>query len=229
MTDEYDDDRTQRMDADDADLDDTGEATRALGRPTEETTQRVPGGADEFPTRRYDPATPVEADHTEILDIPPDPRAGRATGMAVAMVILAFLVAVAVGYATRTPHPPGLIANGIIGPNGGVLPFDGAGRLEVPRGALTTTAAIKIRRVSLDQDISLRRQDGTTQDFDKGTVTLYAFEPTTTTFSRPVTIRLPMKGSADVALVVSGDRVKAVAGTQQGDTFVITTTSFDFR
>jgi hypothetical protein len=218
-----DDDRTRAFgDSDDAD------ETRALGA-EDEPTHRMASGADEFPTRRYDPATPVAAEHTEVLDIPPDPRAGRATGLAAAMVVLALVIGAIVGYATRSPHPSGVVAQGLVKPDGGLIPFDGSGRVEIPRGALSTATNVVIRRVALDQDITLRRADGTTQEFKKGTVTLYSFEPSDTRFNQPITIRLPAKGTADTALVVASDEVRVIAGEQQGNVFVITTEDFSFR
>jgi len=219
MTDDdtrYDDDPgppTQRMDP--ADLDD-------------ETTHVMPGGTDEFPTRRYDPAAPLPESHTEILDIPPDPRAGRATGLAVAIVVLAFIAAALLGYSTRVPNPSGTVARALVGPDGGAIGFDGSGRLEIQRGALSTATTITIRRVKLNQVVRLTRQNGEVKEFQPGQVTMYTFEPNNTTFNSPVTIRLPLQGDADSALVVTGSKVQLINGTKEGNTFVIQTNNFEF-
>jgi hypothetical protein len=197
----------------------------------EDTTRVIPGGTDEFPTRRFDPAAPlpVSESHTEILDIPPDPRGARTTGLAVAIVVLTFIVTALLGYSTRVPNPSGMVGRQLIGPDGGVITFDGPGRLEIQRGALSTATTITIRKVKLNQVVRLTRQNGEVKVFQPGSVPLYTFEPNNTTFNMPVTIRLPVQGGADSALVVAGNRVALVSGKQQGNIFVIQANNFEFK
>ncbi len=195
----------------------------------EDTTRAIPGGSDEFPTRRFDPVAPFPESHTEVLEIPPDPRAGRATGLAVAIVILAFIAAALLGYTTRVPHPSGLVGRALVGPDGGVITFDDSGRLEIQKGALSTATTITIRKVKLNQDVRLTRQDGEVKVFHSGDIDLYTFEPNNTTFNQPVTIRLPVQGDADAALVITGGQVRVVSGSKQGNLFVIDTNNLEFR
>jgi hypothetical protein len=196
----------------------------------DDPTRTMPGGADEFPTRRFDPATPIPESHTEILDIPPDPRAARATGLAVAIVILAFIAAALLGYTTRVPHPSGLVGRALVGPDGGAITFDDSGRLEIQKGALSTATTITIRKVKLDQVVNLKDGNGNVvKTFQPGSVNLYTFEPNNTTFNQPITIRLPSQGDADSALVITGSEVRLVSGSKQGNVFVIQTTNFEFR
>jgi len=215
---------TQRMRPEDFD-----DATGRL--PAEdEPTRRVTGGSDAFPTRRFDPATPLPQSHTEILDIPPDPRAGRATGFGVAIVVIALVAAALIGYTTRVPHPPGLLVRALVGPNGASIPFAGSGRLEIQRGALSTATTISIRQVKLNQVVTLKDRNGqVVKEFQPGAVVLYTFEPNTTTFNQPITIRLPVQGDADAALVVASNEVRVISGIRQGDVFVIQTSNFEFR
>ncbi len=214
----------------DDDFDQPTQRMRPGDLPDDDPTRTMPGGPDEFPTRRFDPATPIPESHTEILEIPPDPRAARATGLAVAIVVIAFVAAALLGYTTRVPHPSGLVGRALVGPDGGSVTFDDSGRLEIQRGALSTATTITIRKVKLNQVVNLKDSNGNViKTFQPGSVNLYTFEPNNTTFNEPITIRLPVQGDADSALVVSGDTISVVSGTKQGNVFVIQTKNFEFR
>jgi hypothetical protein len=219
------------MTDDERPLDDPGPPTQRMEPDDagDETTRFMPGGTDEFPTRRYDPAAPVPESHTEILEIPRDPRAARTSGLAVAIVVLAFIGAALLGYTTRVPNPSGTVARALVGPNGGALTFDGSGRLEIQRGALSTATTITIRKVKLNQVVKLTRQNGEVKEFQPGQVVMYTFEPNNTTFNAPVTIRLPVQGDADAALVVAGSNVRLITGNKEANTFVIQTSNFEFN
>jgi hypothetical protein len=195
----------------------------------DETTRVMPGGTDEFPTRRFDPVAPFAESHTEILEIPRGYRESRATKLAAVIVILAFIAAALLGYSTHVPDPSGTVGRAIVGPDGGAITFDDSGRLEIGKGALSTATTITIRKVKLAQVVKLTKPNGEVKQFDPGDVFLYTFEPNDTTFNEPVTIRLPIQGDADAALAISGDQVRVLSGTRKGDLFVIQTTNFEFR
>lgn len=222
------DDDTRAFDEDDGP---PTERMRPGDLPDDETTRVTPGGADDFPTRRFDPATPmpIPESHTEVLHIPPDPRAARATGLAVAIVVLTFIAAALLGYTTRVPQPPGVVGRQLITPNGGAIAFDGSGRLEIQKGALSQATTITIRKVKLNQDVRLSRPNQPDVVFKAGSVAMYTFEPNNTTFNQPITIRLPVQNDADAALVIAAGQVKIITGNLQGKTFVIQTNNFEFK
>jgi len=93
---------------------------------------------------------------------------------------------------------------------------------------LSTATTITIRKVKLNQVVKLTRQNGEVKEFQPGDVPLYTFEPNNTTFNTPVTIRLPIQGDADAALVIVGNKVQLISGKKEGNTFVIETQSFEF-
>lgn len=209
------------------------EATRRIGRPATsgaDPTRRlsVPSAAEPAPTRRMDRRSVTSGPVTERLTVP-EARRDLARGLIAVIVVVALLAGGVVGYLQHEPSDANVVARALVGPDGGVITFDGAGKLTVPSGALPSPTAITIRRDTIDQRVRLGAEgDPNSVAYEPGELVVYAFEPPDLRFQQPVTIELPRTGDASAVFVDARGSPRVVQGTASGNLVQVETTSFSF-
>jgi hypothetical protein len=218
---------------------DEGEPTRAMSAPDEatrglptadEATRRMdaPPAGPPAPTRRMSRQTVSSAPMTERLVVP---EAGRslASGLIATIVVVALIVGGVIGYQQHRPSDANVVARALVGPGGGVMTFDGPGKLTVPTGALPSPTAITVRRVTIDERVRLGAEgDAGTVTYDPGELVVYAFEPPELRFQQPVAIELPRRGDGSAVFVDARGAPRVIPGTPSGNIVKITTTGFSF-
>ena len=211
-----------------------GEPTRRMDVPP------APGGAD--PTRRIEvtpAAAPVPTRRMERGAVAPGPATERlavpATRRGVGAWLIATIVTVALitggvaGYTQHEPSDGNVVARALVGPGGGVITFDGKGKLTVPGGALPSPTAITVRRVTIDQRVRLGAEgDPSAVTYEAGELVVYAFEPADLRFQQPVVIELPRTGDASAVFVDTRGSPRVMQGNVSGDVVKISTSSFSF-
>jgi hypothetical protein len=230
---EGDDDRTQHMDvADEAAtqrFDDSDDRTRRMPRTDDET--QVLGASHEHErtaTQHLSPVTAPASQRTERIRV----AAGRAPlgpWLIATLVVIGLIVGGLLGYLQTQPSDDNVVARALVGADGGVLTFDGVGRLEVPRDALPTATAITVRKESLDRRVRLGgAEDPRSRVYEQGELDVYAFEPADLRFQQPVRITLPRVGDAEAVLVDSEQGARVIPAEASGNTVTLETTSFAF-
>jgi hypothetical protein len=232
------DEPTRMMPVDGESLED--EATRRMDQPLAEPsdpppTRRMdpPPAIDPPPTRRigqeempYQPS--VAAPRTEVLHVPVKRPVG--TWVVATIVALALIAGGVIGYAQRRPSDANVVARALVSPDGGVMTFDGTGKLTVPKGALPAPTAITIRKDTIDQTVRLGAEgDPSSVTYDPGEIVVYAFEPADLRFQQPVTIELPRTGTASAVFVDARGSPRVMGANTDGDTVKVETTSFSFE
>lgn len=209
------------------------EATRRIARPAGEDadpTRRlsVPPAAEPAPTRRMDRRSAPSGPVTERLVVH-EARRDVARGVIASIVVVALIAGGAVGYLQHRPSDANVVARALVGPGGGIITFDGAGKLTVPSGALPSPTAITIRRDTIGQRVRLGAEgDPNSVTYEAGELVVYAFEPPDLRFQQPVTIELPRTGDASAVFVDARGSPRVVQGSASGDLVQVDTTSFSF-
>jgi hypothetical protein len=216
------------------------EPTRAIANPDEATRRIDAPGPGEIaePTRRIDapPPSTRRMDRQAVAASPPTerivlPDATRGVGawLIALIVVLALVVGGFVGYEEHGPSGRGVVARALVSSAGGVMPFDGVGKLIVPSGALPTPTAITIRRQAIQQRVRLGTEgDAGAVSYDPGELVVYAFEPADLHFQQPVTIELPRSGDASAVFIDARGSPRVIQGAPSGDVVKVRTTSFAF-
>jgi hypothetical protein len=206
-----------------------GDATRAMPVPDEATRRMdIPAAAEPAATRRMSRQTVSSSPMTERLAVP---QAGRslASGLIATIVVVALIAGGVVGYRQHRPSDTNVVARALVGPGGGVMSFDGAGKLTVPTGALPSPTAITIRRERIDQRVRLGAEgEPGTVTYEPGELVVYAFEPPDLRFQQPVTIELPRQGDGGAVFVDARGAPRVIPGTVSGNVVKISTTGFSF-
>lgn len=225
------------------------DATQALPS-ADEPTRAMPVPEEDDATRRIGSPPPTEATPTQALQhdtvvspAPPMARAGTyATErivlpprMSLAPWLMALIIIVALaggatlGYTQTRPSDKNVVARALVSPNGGVMRFEEAGRLSVPKGALSSPTAITIRRSTLDHPVRLGAEDDPRSiTYQPGELVVYSFEPSDLRFQQPVTIELPRRGDGTAVFVDVRGSPHVVAGQANGKAVTIQTMSFSF-
>ncbi len=225
------DDATQRFAADDDAthaMTPGDDVTRAMDAADDQTRMMDPVAHDEpMQTRRIAPVTGPTPQATERIHVPV--RASVAPWLIAAFVALGLIIGGVLGYLQAEPSDDNVAARALVGPDGGVLTFDGGGRLEVPRGALPNATAITIRKEALDRQVRLgAADDARSTIYGPGDLDVYAFEPADLRFQQPVKITLPRDGDAEAVLVDSEQGARVIPAEGTGNTLTLATTSFSF-
>lgn len=201
-------------------------------RNDDETQAFDPFASDETRAIRP-PTTPrgpdVTAPVTERIAIADRPSIA---GWLIALIAIVALAAGAgLGYSQSDGDRDGVVAQALVGPDGGVLEFGSLGRLEIPAGALPTATGITVRRVTNENRVRIGSgSDASTDVHDPGTLELYAFEPAGLSFQQPVTITLPRPSDGSSVLIDTPDGLRVVAPDETTSaTVTFTTDGFDFR
>lgn len=171
-------------------------------------------------------------EHTVELPAAPPPRLHPSTWLLFVTVAAAGLLAGIVLAAFVRPAPSGsTAARATVGPNGGTLVFDGKGILRIPAGALREAVPIVIRRSVVDERLRVRPPDGPLHVIQPNTLVAYTFEPAEASFTRPVSITLPLQQARRPGAVFSSieGTVLFLDGTVDPDAGTITVEVTDFR
>jgi hypothetical protein len=151
------------------------------------------------------------------------------TWLIAAVVVVALLTGAAVGYTQARPSDNNVVARALVGPDGGVMTFDGKGALTVPKGALPAPTAITVRKDAIGQRVRLGAEsDPRSVTYEPGELVVYAFEPSDLRFQQPVTIELPRNGNGSAVFVDVRGSPRVIPAEASGDTVKIETTSFTF-
>jgi hypothetical protein len=191
-------------------------------------TRRIDVGTQPSPTRRMERQAVTSGPATERLAVP---ESRRAVGSwLIAMIVLVALVAGGIaGYTQTDPSDGNVVARALVSAGGGVMTFDGKGKLTVPSGALPSPTAITVRRETIDQRVRLGAEgDPNAVTYEPGELVVYAFEPVDLRFQQPVEIELPRSGDASAVFVDARGSPRVVPGSVSGDVVKITTSSFSF-
>jgi hypothetical protein len=173
------------------------------------------------------PPSPRGTYATERIVLPQ--RASLAPWLIALVIVVALVVGAVLGYTQTRPSDNNVVARALVSPNGGVMKFDGPGRLTVPKGALSSPTAITIRRDTVDHPVRLGAEgDPRSVTYDAGELVVYAFEPSDLRFQQPVTIELPRRGKGSAVFVDVGGSPHVVPGQAKDDTVTIQTMSFSF-
>jgi hypothetical protein len=205
------------------------EPTRVM--PTaDEATRRVdvPAAVGPAATRRMSRRDAASAPMTERLVMP---EAGRslAGGLIATIVVVALIVGGVFGYRQHRPSDANVVARALVGPGGGVLTFDGTGKLTIPTGALPSPTAITVRRDTIDERVRLGAEGSAgTVTYEPGELVVYAFEPPDLRFQQPVTIELPRNGDGSAVFVDAPGAPRVIPGEPSGNVVKLTTDSFAF-
>lgn len=185
---------------------------------TDQTTELPPPG-DQRPDTPE--ARTVQLPAAEPPAIRPQP---------VALIFLAvaaasFLVGIAIASATRPQRDETVVASDVVGPAGKTIRFVG-GHIDVPRGAVTETVRIVVRRSTVNDRI---RVESTL--VPPGRLIAYSFEPTDLEFREPVELVFDLPDDARNAAVFArrDSTVVLLSGTVDPDTGTATTLVRDFR
>ena len=205
------------------------DATRAMA--ADEATRRVDAPAASRPeaTRRIGRHTAPSAPMTERLVMP---EAGRslAGGLIATIVVVALLVGGVFGYRQHRPSDANVVARALVGPGGGVLTFDGTGKLTIPKGALPSPTAITVRRDTIDERVRLGAEGAAgTVTYEPGELVVYAFEPPDLRFQQPVTIELPRNGDGSAVFVDAPGAPRVIPGEPSGNVVKLTTNELRVR
>ena len=206
------------------------EATRRMDVPergSSEATRRLDVPAQPPPTRRMERQVVTSSPATERLVVP----AGRAIGpwLIATIVLVALGVGGIVGYTQHGPSDRNVVARALVGTGGGVMTFDGVGKLTIPSGALPSPTAITVRRETIDQRVRLGAEgDADAVTYEPGELVVYAFEPADLRFQQPVKIELPRRGEGSAVFVDARGSPRVMPGNASGNTVKIETSSFAF-
>ena len=201
----------------------TEEPTRAMPAPDASSTQRVSPETVAAPR----PAARTPAYVTERIVVPT--RASLAPWLIGLIVVVALVVGAALGYTQTRPSDRNVVARALVSPSGGVMKFDGAGRLTVPKGALSSPTAITIRRDTIGHPVRLGAEgDPRSVTYEAGELVVYAFEPSDLRFQQPVTIELPRVGDGSAVFVNVRGSPHVVPAQADGTTVKVQTLSFSF-
>ncbi len=145
-------------------------------------------------------------------------------------IVIGLLVGGSVGFAGRKPVDSNVVARGLVSADGGVLTFDGTGKLTVPANALSTATSIKIRRENVNRRVRLGQVgDPRSVLYEPGELVVYVFEPPNLRFQQPVTIELPRDGNGTAVFIDDADSSpRIISGRAGNSTVTIETTSFSF-
>lgn len=219
-----DDDSTSVMPAD-------SEATRRMDPEPDEATRQI--GA--LPSNEPPATRPIARDDPMLAPPQPTERIAFAeernlsAWLIATAVVIALLIGGLVGYTQRKPSDANVVARALVSPDGGVVPFDGQGKLTVPRGALPTATAITIRRETIDHRVRLGAEgDPRSVVYEAGELVVYVFEPSTLRFQQPVAIELPRPGNGSAVLVDTKAGARVIGGEVVDGAVKIETTSFGF-
>jgi hypothetical protein len=141
------------------------------------------------------------------------------------------LVGIGIAAATR-PGPPGrVVAEAMIGPDGGTVSFAGHGLVRVPDGALSRPLQIAVRRSIVRERLRVTPPEGPLYVFEAKQLVAYSFEPATASFAAPVTIVLPLDRTErnGEAFVVLGRTILFLPGKVDGKVGTVTFKVNDFR
>ena len=232
-SDERDDDAAQALSAEETQAL-TPEETRALSG-TDEPTRAITSPGDVGSTQRMTSdtvAAPRPSAHaptyaTERIVVPARPS--LAPWLIGLIVVIALLVGAVLGYTQTRPSDRNVVARALVSPNGGVMKFDGSGKLTVPKGALSSPTAITIRRDTVDHPVRLGAEDDPRSvTYEAGELVVYAFEPSDLRFQQPVTIELPRAGNGSAVFVNVRGSPHVVPADAGGKTVKVQTMSFTF-
>jgi hypothetical protein len=195
-------------------------------------------------TRAIDPLPVYEHAATQRISSTPVADTGPGTerialaqqrslaGWLIALILIVALgVGVAVGYSQAEGGDEGVEARALVGPNGGVLNFaDGAGKLEIPPGALPTATAITVRKVTNATRFRLGPEsDPSSVLYEPGQLEMFVFEPAGLNLQAPAKITLPRPADGSALLVDTPDGPRVVGADAQGNSVKIETSSFSFE
>lgn len=142
-----------------------------------------------------------------------DPRGNRQWRAVAVAGIVALIVGIVA--AVVWPAEAGeLVADAPIGPSGGTIPFEDGGELRVPRGAVSSTQRITVRKTTTREPAQI----GTTT-YPPGSLIVYLFGPLTIDFRRPVELLFPIPEDADGAriYVIRDGRLTLIAVVRNDD------------
>jgi hypothetical protein len=203
--------------------------------PTEDVGATRPVGSYDAvvsppPTEAYTPPAPMpQPQLTERIQLPPDRRSTVAQTVAIAFVVAALIGGAIAGFVKERPNTKGVVAQALVGPEGGSLTFADGGRVEIPAGALPSPTKITIRQLGLERPVRLERpEDGQRVVLQPDDVDMYSFEPVDLRFQVPVVITLPVSGEIGSLLIDASDGVRVVPGELRDGTLTVETQSFDF-
>jgi hypothetical protein len=129
------------------------------------------------------------------------------------------------------PKPAGELVGSLpFGPEGGTQEFDGgAGKIKVPKGALSEPKTIEVRRTIIRERVTAQSLTGAPLIFPPGSLIAYTFGPITLVLNRPITIvlRLPVAGQTGVIFVTTNGQIRYFPGRVGGSTITVRLNSFD--
>jgi hypothetical protein len=151
--------------------------------------------------------------------------------MAVTSLILTLIARMAFAAATHEPKPEGeLIAQLPVGADGGSAKFDGGGKIKVPKGAVSQTETLEVRRTVVRDRIRAVTPTGSSIVIPAGAQTVYIFGPADIVFLRPVTIVLPAPPppAQGLVFVSANGQITFIPVTANDGLMVLRVNSFDF-
>jgi hypothetical protein len=157
---------------------------------------------------------------------------GRHIALLSGLVALFLIGAITAGaMSAPDPKPAGeLVGQLPFGPEGGTQAFDGgAGKIKVPKGALSGPKTIEVRRTIIRERVTAQSLTGTPLIFPAGSLIAYTFGPITLVLNRPVTIvlRLPQTDQGGLIFVTSNGQIRYFPGRLGGSTITLRLNSFD--
>ncbi len=207
------------------------EATRRMDAQApggSEATRRMDTGAQPTPTRRMERQAVTSSPATERLVVPGTGR-GIGSWLIATVVVVALIVGGVVGYTQHAPSDRNVVARSLVGTGGGVMTFDGVGKLTIPSGALSSPTAITVRQVTIDERVRLGAEgDANAVTYEPGELVVYAFEPADLRFQQPVKIELPRRGDGSAVFVDARGAPRVMPGDADGNLVKIETSSFAF-
>lgn len=129
------------------------------------------------------------------------------------------------------PKPAGELVGSLpFGPEGGTQEFDGgAGKIKVPKGALSEPKTIEVRRTIIRERVTAQSLTGAPLIFPPGSLIAYTFGPITLLLNRPITIvlRLPVAGQTGLIFVTTNGQIRYFPGRVGGSTITVRLNSLD--
>jgi hypothetical protein len=216
------------------------DVTRSEPSPEEKPAVPVAEQSDgdetaEVPARAApEPVTPPDGSMWHTTELAGGPGSVPAPGLWLVFLLVAaagLLVGIGVAAASR-PGPPGrVVAQAMIGPDGGTISFAGRGAVRIPDGALSRPLQIGVRRSVLKQRLRVTPPEGPLYVFEAKQLVAYTFEPRSASFAAPVVITLPLDRTerSGEAFVVLGNTVLFLPGKVDAKTGTVTFKVNDFR
>lgn len=146
-------------------------------------------------------------------------------------LVLTLVARLAASAVSAAPADDGeIIARLPVGPDGGSATFDDGGKVKVPKGALTDTRTITVRRTVLPDRVRAISPFGGSIVVPAGAQTVYVFSPIDIEFLKAVTIVLPLPPppAQGLVFVSVGGQISFISGTTGSRTVSVRVTSFRF-